>query len=79
MPIGTVILYNAMKGFGFIRSEPCNTFFHRSVIFGEPPKAGDTVRYEAIEDGRNSPRATVVRLVDAAVMAEADRVFGVAH
>lgn len=51
-------------------------FFHRSVIDGDTPKAGDTVRYDAVPSGMNSPKATSVRVIDPAVLAEAERVFG---
>lgn len=74
MPTGRVLLFN--HGYGFISAEPCNVFFHRSVIDGNTPKVGDTVRYDAVPDGRNSPRATSVRIIDPAVLAEAERVFG---
>lgn len=76
MPLSTVILYNPDKGFGFIAAQPCNVFFHRSSIEGKPPKAGDQVRYEAVQEGRASPRATNVRVIDPEVIAEAERVFG---
>lgn len=74
MPIGRVITF--LKGYGFIAAEPCNVFFHRSVIDGDTPKAGDTVRYDAVPSGMNSPKATSVRVIDPAVLAEAERVFG---
>jgi len=74
--IGSVILFNDEKGFGFIAAQPCNIFFHRSAINGTLPVAGDQVRYEAVQEGRNSPRATTVRVVDPSITAEAERVFG---
>ncbi|RRD24712.1 cold shock domain-containing protein [Brucellaceae bacterium VT-16-1752] len=74
MPTGRVMLFN--HGYGFIAAEPCNVFFHRSVIEGAAPKAGDTVRYDAVPSGMNSPKATIVRVIDPAVLAEAERVFG---
>ena len=76
MPIDEVIFYNHAKGYGFIRAAPCNVFFHSSAIEGKPVKAGDTVKYEALPDGRNTPRARCVRVVDADIVAEIDRVFG---
>jgi len=76
MPLSTVILFNAEKGFGFIAAQPCNVFFHRSSIDGTIPTAGDHVRYEAVQEGKASPRATTVRVIDPAVIAEAERVFG---
>ena len=76
MPLGKVLLYNTDKGFGFIAAQPCNVFFHRSSIEGEPPKAGDHVRYDAVQEGKASPRATTVRVIDPAVIAESERVFG---
>lgn len=76
MPLSKVILYNADKGFGFIAAQPCNVFFHRSSINGAIPTAGDHVRYEAVQEGKASPRATMVRVIDPAVIAEAERVFG---
>lgn len=76
MPVNKVIFYNHAKGYGFIRAAPCNVFFHSSAIEGKPVKAGDAVKYEAVHEGRNSPRAVSVRLVDAEVMAEINRVFG---
>ncbi|ANG96774.1 hypothetical protein A8A54_10005 [Brucella pseudogrignonensis] len=76
MPLSKVILYNPDKGFGFIAAQPCNVFFHRSAIDGAPPKTGDHVRFEAVQEGKASPRATTVRVIDPAVIAEAERVFG---
>ncbi|WP_082766047.1 cold shock domain-containing protein [Paramesorhizobium deserti] len=78
MPTGRVIAYNDTKGYGLIQSDPIAVFFHRSALESATPKAGDTVRYETTQEGRNSPRATTVRVLDPAVMAEADRVFGTA-
>lgn len=74
MLTGKVLLFR--NGYGFIAAEPCNVFFHRSVIEGGAPKAGDTVRYDAVPSGMNSPKATSVRVIDPAVLAEAERVFG---
>ncbi|KAB2761980.1 cold-shock protein [Brucella anthropi] len=74
MATGKVLLFH--NGYGFIAAEPCNVFFHRSVIDGDTPKAGDTVRYDAVPSGMNSPKATSVRVIDPAVLAEAERVFG---
>ncbi|TCQ80269.1 cold shock CspA family protein [Ochrobactrum sp. BH3] len=76
MPLSRVLLYNPEKGFGFIAALPCNVFFHRSSIDGVPPKTGDHVRYEAVQEGKASPRATTVRVIDPEVIAEAERVFG---
>ncbi len=74
MPLGKVITFH--NGYGFISAQPQNVFFHRSSIEGELPSSGDVVRYDAVPDGRNSPKATSVRIIDPAVLAEADRVFG---
>lgn len=76
MPISVVLFYNPDHKYGFIKAEPCNIFFHNSAVEGPPVKAGDAVKYEAAQEGRSSPRALAVRLVDAEVMAEIDRVFG---
>lgn len=77
MPVSCVLFYNEQHKYGFIKAEPCNVFFHKSIVEGQLVKAGDAVKYEAApQEGKNSPRATVVRLVDAEVMAEIDRVFG---
>ncbi len=76
MPLSKVILYNADKGFGFIAAQPCNVFFHRSAIDGPVPSSGDHARYDAVQEGKASPRATTVRVIDPAVIAEAERVFG---
>jgi len=76
MPVSKVLLYNADKGFGFIAAQPCNVFFHRSSIEGEPPKPRDHVRFETVQEGKASPRATTLRVIDPEVIAEAERVFG---
>jgi len=77
MPISVVLFYNDQHRYGFIKAEPCNVFFHASAVEGQPVKAGDAVRYEAAPpEGKNSPRALSVRLVDAEAMAEIERVFG---
>lgn len=65
MPVSCVLFYSEQHKYGFIKAEPCNIFFHSSTVEGEPVKAGDAVRYEAEQDGRSSPRALAVRLVDA--------------
>lgn len=76
MPVSVVLFYNPAQRYGFIKAEPCNIFFVSSSVEGAPVKAGDAVRYEAVPAGSNSPRATTVRVIDAEVIAEADRVFG---
>ncbi|RRD21598.1 cold shock domain-containing protein [Brucellaceae bacterium VT-16-1752] len=74
MAIGRVITF--LKGYGFIKAEPINVFFHRAAVDGDVPKAGDMVRYDAMPSGRSSPKATSVRVIDPDVLAEAERVFG---
>lgn len=76
MPTSVVLFYNDQHRYGFIRAEPCNIFFHKSAVEGVPVKAGDAVKYEAAQEGRSSPRALSVKLIDADAMAECDRVFG---
>lgn len=76
MPVSVVLFYNDENKYGFIKAEPCNVFYHASAVEGPPVKAGDAVQYEAAPEGRSSPRALFVRLFDADVMAECDRVFG---
>lgn len=76
MPVSVVLFYNEKHKYGFIKAEPCNIFYHASAVEGEPVQAGDAVRYDAEQEGRSSPRALSVRLVDAAAMTECDRVFG---
>lgn len=63
MPVSVVLFYNEQHRYGFIKAEPCNVFFHASAVEGLPVKAGDAVKYEAAPEVRNSPRATVVRLM----------------
>ena len=77
MPISVVLFYNEQHRYGFIKAEPCNVFFHNSAVEGPQVKAGDAVKYEAApQEGKNSPRAASVRLLDADVMVEIERVFG---
>lgn len=77
MPVSVVLFYNDENKYGFIKADPCNVFFHASAVEGQPVKAGDAVKYAAApQEGKNSPRALSVKLVDAEVMAECDRVFG---
>lgn len=76
MPTSVVLFYNEDHRYGFIKADPCNVFFHASAVEGVPVKAGDAVKYEAVQEGRSSPRALSVRRYDAEVMAEFDRVFG---
>lgn len=77
MPVSVVLFYNEDHRYGFIKADPCNVFFHASAVEGVRVKAGDAVKYAAAPpEGKNSPRALSVKLVDAGVMAEIDRVSG---
>lgn len=58
MATGTVRMFNAERGFGFIETEESedDVFFHVDDIDGEQPREGQSVEFE-IEAGQRGPRA----------------------
>lgn len=74
---GTVIRWDATRGFGFIRSQdtPGDVFFHaRDFRSSEPPCVGLAVLYQEIRVGGKGPRAMAVQPhADAAAAAESSR------
>ncbi len=65
MPHGTIKKLIADKGFGFIRGERGDLFFHHSALEGatiESLRQGQVVEYEEGE-GPKGPRAEKVRVV----------------
>jgi uncharacterized membrane protein YsdA (DUF1294 family)/cold shock CspA family protein len=60
---GTVVRWNAARGFGFIRSPqmPAEVFFHANVFRGAPvPQEGMAVHFDEVHVGGKGPRATMV-------------------
>ena len=65
MPQGTIKKVITEKGYGFIRGEEGDVFFHMSSVEGsnfESLVEGQTVEYES-EHGDKGPKATVVKPV----------------
>ncbi len=65
MPQGTIKKVITEKGYGFIRGEEGDIFFHMSSVEGgnfESLMEGQTVEYES-EHGDKGPKATVVKPV----------------
>jgi len=65
MPQGTIKKVIVDKGYGFIRGEQKEYFFHHSTLEGvqiEELQEGQTVEFE-IGEGPKGPRAESVRLV----------------
>jgi cold shock protein len=66
MPTGTIKKVMSDKGFGFIKAERDDLFFHHSELQGvtiEELREGQTVQYE-IGRGKKGPCAVSIRLVD---------------
>ncbi len=65
MPQGTIKKLVADRGFGFIKGEQGELFFHRSEVQGvafEELHEGQKVEYE-VGQGKKGPCATSVRVV----------------
>ena len=67
---GFVVLYHAAKGFGFIRNEAGDFFFHKNEVIGEVKRADDVSFW--LDD---SPRghglvATEVRRITSSALGE---------
>ena len=66
MPQGKIKKLVADKGFGFIKTDGDDMFFHRTELQGMSIKdlsEGQTVEYEVAE-GRKGPCATNIRVVE---------------
>ena len=62
---GTVVRWDATRGFGFIRSPATDAdiFFHaRDMKSADAPQAGLAVTFEEIHVGGKGPRAVAVQL-----------------
>jgi CspA family cold shock protein len=65
MPQGTIRKLVADRGFGFIKGEQGELFFHRSEVQGvqfEELQEGQKVEYQ-VGEGKKGPCATSVRVV----------------
>ena len=65
---GEVLRFDAERGFGFIGTPDGrrDIFFHiRDFQGGDPPRAGQRVRFERIDVGGKGPRAMAVQLLGA--------------
>jgi CspA family cold shock protein len=65
MPQGTIRKLVADRGFGFIKGEQGDLFFHRSEVQGvqfEELQEGQKVEYQ-VGEGKKGPCATSVRVV----------------
>ncbi len=66
MPQGTIKKLLTEKGFGFIKTDADDMFFHHSALQGvsmENLSEGQTVEYE-VGEGRKGPCAENVRVVE---------------
>ncbi len=65
MPQGTIKKLVSERGFGFIKGESDDLFFHNSEVQGEAfdsLREGQTVDYQ-VEQGKKGPCATAVKPV----------------
>jgi len=61
--IGTLIGWNAGRGFGFLKSGDGDTFVHASQLAGISPRVGSRFAFETIPDRRGRRQAVNVRLI----------------
>jgi len=72
---GTIKFYKPHAGFGFIRTDDGDIFFHLSNVVGRTHLyAGDMVEFQIEHDERDRSRAVSVRRIDRA-KDEAERIF----